>query len=51
MEAAAKARGVPVECVISKGAGHGFSGKDIDPTVKEINRRTFEFFVKYLAAE
>jgi acetyl esterase/lipase len=51
MAAAAKAQAVPVECVISKGAGHGFSGKDIDPSIEEINRRTFEFFVKYLAAE
>jgi acetyl esterase/lipase len=51
MEAAAKAQGVPVECVISRGAGHGFSGKDIDPNIEEINRRTFDFFVKYLAAE
>jgi acetyl esterase/lipase len=51
MAAAAQARGVPVECVISKGAGHGFSGKDIDPTVEEISRRTLDFFVKYLASE
>jgi acetyl esterase/lipase len=51
MAAAATAKGVPVECVISKGAGHGFSGKDIDPNIEEINRRTFAFFVKYLAAE
>jgi acetyl esterase/lipase len=48
MEKAAQALGVPVECVISKGAGHGFSGKSINPDVQEINRRTFEFFVKYL---
>jgi acetyl esterase/lipase len=49
MEQAARAQGVPVECVISKGAGHGFSGASISPDIKEINRRTFEFFVKYLS--
>jgi acetyl esterase/lipase len=49
MEQAVRAQGVPVECVISKGAGHGFSGKDISPGIAEINRRTFDFFVKYLA--
>ncbi len=46
---AAQAMGVPVECVISKGAGHGFAGKAIDPTVAEINRRTVEFFLKHLS--
>ncbi len=40
---AAVAKGVPVECIISKGAGHGFSGEAIDPSVAEINRRTVEF--------
>ena len=45
---AAQARGVPVECVISKGAGHGFGGEGIDPTVAEINRRTVEFFLQHL---
>jgi acetyl esterase/lipase len=48
---AAKARGIPVECLISHGAGHGFAGDDADPPVPEISRRTVEFFVKYLTAE
>lgn len=48
MRAAAQANGVPVECVISKGAGHGFSGDGIDPSIAEINRRTVDFFLKYL---
>ena len=48
MEKAARALGLPVECVIAKGAGHGLSGKDIDPSIEEINRRTLEFFSKYL---
>jgi len=48
MRDAAQAKGVPVECVISKGAGHGFGGEAVDPTVAEINRRTVEFFLKYL---
>ena len=49
MCAAAQAKGVPVECIISKGAGHGFRGAAIDPTVAEIDRRTVAFFMKYLA--
>ena len=49
MRDAAQAKGVPVECVISRGAGHGFSGAVIDPTVAEINRRTVEFFLKHLS--
>lgn len=48
MRDATQAKGVPVECLISKGAGHGFSGDAIDPTVAEINRRTVEFFLKHL---
>ncbi len=47
---AAKAQGVPVECVISKGAGHGFSGDDIQPSIAEINRQTINFFVRYLTS-
>jgi acetyl esterase/lipase len=50
MRDAAQAKGVPVECIISKGAGHGFSGKDTDPSGDEINRRTVAFFMKYLTA-
>jgi acetyl esterase/lipase len=42
--------GVPVECIISHGAGHGLRGDAIDPSVAEINRRTVAFFLKYLAA-
>jgi acetyl esterase/lipase len=48
MRDAAQAKGVPVECVISHGAGHGFGGEKIDPTIEEIDRRTVAFFVKYL---
>ncbi len=44
----AEQKGVPIECVISKGAGHGFRGEGIDPAVGEINRRTVEFFLKHL---
>jgi dipeptidyl aminopeptidase/acylaminoacyl peptidase len=50
MRDAAQTKGVRVECVISKGAGHGFSGEGIDPTVPEINRQTVDFFLKYLTA-
>ncbi|MAS92924.1 MAG: esterase [Verrucomicrobiales bacterium] len=49
MEKAAKEKDVPVECVISKGAGHGFSGAAIDPTLEEITGRTLSFLLKYLA--
>ncbi len=45
---AAEAKGVPCECIISKGAGHGFGGNNISPDIAEIDRRTVEFFVKYL---
>ncbi|QGJ71965.1 Acetyl esterase/lipase [Planctomycetales bacterium 10988] len=48
MRDAAIKLGVPVECVISKGAKHGFGRKKIDPPISEINRRTVDFFVKYL---
>jgi len=47
---AAQAKGVPVECIISKGAGHGFSGDSISPTIAEINERTVAFFLKHLGA-
>ena len=45
---AAAAKGVACECIISRGAGHGFGGDSIDPTVAEIDRRTVEFFAKHL---
>ena len=45
---AAAAKGVACECIISRGAGHGFSGESIDPTIAEIDRRTVEFFAKHL---
>lgn len=45
---AAQAKGIPIECVISKGADHGFGGDGIDPDIAEINRRTVAFFLKYL---
>jgi acetyl esterase/lipase len=51
MRDAAQAKGVPVELIISKGAGHGFGGDAIDPTIEEINRRTVEFFLKYLTTQ
>jgi len=46
----AEKRGVPIECVIAHGAGHGFSGGDISPTIAEINRRTVAFFLRHLTA-
>ena len=46
---AAQALKVPVECLISKGAGHGFRGEAIEPSVAEINRQTVAFFLKHLA--
>ncbi len=45
---AAQAKGVPVECVISKGANHGFGGGNIDPSIKEINKKTVDFLLNYL---
>ena len=48
MEAAAREKKVPVECIVSKGADHGFRGTDISPTVEQINKRTVAFFLKYL---
>ena len=47
---AAQAKGVAVECIISKGAGHGFAGDANEPPVTEITRRTVEFFMKHLSA-
>ena len=46
----AERKGASMECVIAKGAGHGFRGDHIDPTVAEINRRTVAFFLKHLTA-
>ena len=48
MRDVAKAKGVPVECIISKGSDHGFSGNAIEPNAIEINKRTVEFFAKHL---
>ncbi|MCX7048933.1 MAG: hypothetical protein NTX50_26035 [Candidatus Sumerlaeota bacterium] len=48
MRDAAQAREAPVECVIPKGAGHGFAGEAISPTVAEINRRAANFFKERL---
>lgn len=45
---AAQAKGVPIECIISKGAGHGFGGDSISPTIAEINQQTVAFFLKHL---
>lgn len=49
MEKEARENGVPVECVISKGAGHGFSGTNIDPSLEEIASRTLTFLLRHLA--
>ena len=46
----ANKKGASVECVIAKGAGHGFRGDTIDPNIAEINRRTIAFFLKHLTA-
>jgi len=51
MRDAAEAKGVPVECIISEGAGHGFRGEGIDPSMDEISQRTIDFFLKYLLPE
>ncbi len=48
MAEAAKARGVEAECLIAKGADHGFGGDAIDPPVEEITRRTVAFFMRWL---
>ncbi len=49
MRDAAQAKGASIECIISKGAGHGFSGDAISPTIPEINQQTTAFFLKHLA--
>lgn len=51
LRAAAEKAGVPVECVISKGADHGFAGTAISPTIAEINERTVAFFIQWLARQ
>lgn len=48
MRDAAHALKLPVECIISKGADHGFAGENINPDIDEINRRTVQFFLKHL---
>jgi acetyl esterase/lipase len=45
---ACRADGVPVELIIVKGAGHGFSGTDISPSIAEISKRSAAFVLKYL---
>ncbi|MEN3942430.1 alpha/beta hydrolase [Prosthecobacter sp. SYSU 5D2] len=45
---AATAKGIPIECLISKGAGHGFSGDNIQPALAEIQARTVAFLLKHL---
>lgn len=39
----AEEKGVPVKCSVSKGAGHGFRGESLTPSVAEIKRRTVAF--------
>lgn len=48
LEATAKDKGVPVECVVVKGGGHGFRGTDVTPTEAEVSKRTAAFFLKQL---
>ena len=48
MRDAAIANGVAVECVLVKGAGHGFAGESVDPSVDEIVQRTTAFFMENL---
>ena len=50
MRDAAKTKGVPVECLISKGADHGFAGDAVVPSIADINQRTVEFFLEHLNA-
>ena len=45
---ACEEKGAPVELLIVKGAGHGFSGQHIDPPLAEISRRSAAFVLKYL---
>ncbi len=49
LEAVAKEKGVPVECVVVKGGGHGFRGAAITPSEAEISERTAAFFLRNLA--
>lgn len=48
MEAAAREKGVTVECVVMKGGGHGFRGTDVSPSEAEVSERTAAFFFKHL---
>ena len=48
MRDAALAKGVPVDCIIVRGAAHCFDGKDIHPTDNEIEKSSVDFFTKYL---
>ena len=43
-----KEKGSPVELLVVKNAGHGFSGANIDPPLPEISRRSSAFLLKYL---
>jgi acetyl esterase/lipase len=45
---ACQEKGVPVELLIVKNADHGFNGKNMDPPLDEISRRTAVFLLKYL---
>ncbi len=43
-----KAKGVEAELVVVKGAGHGFSGRDITPSLSEIDQKVLNFLAKHL---
>ena len=49
MRDGALTKGVPVECIISKAAGHSFNGQNISPSIAKINQQTVAFFLKYLS--
>ncbi|GEM_PF-2170306 len=51
MRDAAQVMGVPVECIISKGAGHGFGGENSQPDVSEITRQSVAFFLNHLVPD
>jgi acetyl esterase/lipase len=51
MHALAQEKGIPTELIVSKGAGHVFKGKNISPTVEEIDEKAVEFLSKYLLVQ
>jgi acetyl esterase/lipase len=44
----AKQAGAPVELLVVKGAGHGFAGTNITPSLDEVQARTADFLTRHL---